>query len=198
MVKAIASSVIVAVVIGSAALGGIEQRQTMDVGLNSTIDLPLGPNAGARASQNLLLVDIQGAGNAYGTVALQGQGILIGQSARAGGVCGGLSAIQNVDGGGVLIGKQRQAISNCCAPSAEGQALGFAATQLLGKTNCAPGDVRGSQTVGAAQIQFADNPTMTMGEGAFIIGSQRGSITGGIGTVAQTMIVDTAQTQSVN
>jgi hypothetical protein len=198
MVKAIASSVVVALIIGSVAMGGIAQRQTMDAGILSEIDLPQGPNAQAATTQDLLLVDVQGAGNAYGAVALQGQGILIGQSGRARGLCGGLSLTQGVSGGEMVIGDQAQQIANCCGPSSEEQALGFVAGQALGKANCAPGEVRGGQIIGTAQAQFATNSAMTMGEGALIIGGQTASITGGIGTVTQTMIADTAQTQTVN
>lgn len=198
MVKAIASSVVVALVIGSVAMGGIAQRQTMDAGIASRIDLPQGPNAQAATTQDLLVVDVQGAGNAYNTIALQGQGILIGQSGRASGLCGGLTLAQRVDGGEMIIGDQRQQIADCCAPSTEEQALGFVAVQALGKANCAPGEVRGGQTIGTAQAQFATNSAMTMGEGALIIGGQTASITGGVGTVNQMMVADTAQTQTVN
>jgi hypothetical protein len=197
MVKAIAVSTMLVCLLGASAFGGIVQRQTMDIGLADSIILDAGPNARATTGQTGLIVNIQGASDAYGTVALQGQGVLLGQAGRASGVCGGLSLIQTIDGGGLPVGTQAQRISDCCATSRESQTLGFAAGQTLAKTSPAPGRVSGTQGIAAAQGQYASNSFMTMGEGALVLGTQSASITGGVGVVGTTMYADVSQSQLV-
>jgi len=197
MVKAIAVSIVLVCLLSAGAFAGILQRQTMDIGLGDSIILEAGPNARATTGQTGLIVNLQGADNAYGTVALQGQGVLLGQAGRASGVCGGLSLVQTIDGGGLPIGTQAQRISDCCGPSRESQTLGFAAGQTLAKTSPAPGRVSGTQGIAAAQGQYATSSFMTMGEGALVLGTQSASITGGVGLVGTTMYADVSQSQLV-
>jgi hypothetical protein len=197
MVKAIAASITIVCLIGASSLGGILQRQTMDIGLGDSIILDAGPHARATTGQTGLIVNVQGAGNDYGTVALQGQGVALGQTGRASGLCGGLSLIQTIDGGTLPIGTQSQRIGDCCAFSSENQALGFAAGQTLAKTSPGPGRVSGTQGIGAAQAQYARNGFMQMGEGALVVGTQGASITGGVGMVTTTMYADVSQGQLV-
>ncbi len=197
MVKAIAVSIMIVCLISASSFGGIAQRQTMDIGVADSIILDAGPNARAVTDQSGLIVNIQGAGNAYDTVALQGQGVAIGQTGRAAGLCGGLTVAQTIDGGTLPIGTQAQRIGDCCAESAETQAVGFAASQVLAKTSPAPGRASGTQGIGAAQAQYATNSFMQMGEGALVLGQQSASITGGTGLVANTMYADVSQAQKV-
>ena len=199
MVKAIAVSIMLVCLISTSSFGGIVQRQAMDTSVISSIILPTGPNARAATTQSGLIANIQGANNAYGTTALQGQGVIIGQRGRASGVCGGLTLTQSLNGGGTLpIGTQSQRIGDCCAEtSSENQAVGFAASQVLAKTSGAPGRVSGTQDIKAAQAQYATNSFMKMGEGALVIGKESASITGGTGIVSSTMVTDISQAQKV-
>lgn len=198
MAKAMAFSVVVVCLVVSSSFAGVRQSQSMDIGLANSAALTGGNNARTLTEQGGLIVNIQGGTNTHETTALQGQGMVIGQTGRLNETCGGATLDQTINGGGLPVGNQEQNIGDCCDRATESQQMGFVANAKLGRTVCADGTVASEQKLGAAQAQYATNSSgMQMGEGSLLIGGQSSRIVDGIGTVDATIVADIQQSQTI-
>jgi len=197
MLKVVAVSVAVVLMIGSGAfgdvIGSINQTQTTNIGLGNLVQLMQGHQA-ADAIQNLAVANDQSSNRACGAVA--GQSFLgnLAEIGHASGDC----AIVGVEQALTAIGMQAQAVGDCCDPKVQGQSLTLAAQQGLIKSE-GPGAGSGLHQIVLREDQGASNPAGAMQESSAVLGLQSSNLTGSAcatGAVESTMAVTTVQTQS--
>lgn len=208
MVKAIAGSIIVVLLVSSGALavGEIFQGFNFDASLAGSIALPGGPGAGSLA-QNLAVGNNQ-AGEGVGTTAIQGlQGMLF-QSGNAEGLCAGLLVDQvlvagsidaSVPFGGSGSAGQIQSIAGCLGQIGQGQGVGLIGSQVLQK-DLGPGSADGFNSLFLSQGQEATNAMGTASENSCLSVMQNSLLSGEAGStglVMTTISAGTAQMQSV-
>lgn len=208
MVKAIAGSIIVVLLVGSSALalGEIFQGFNFDASLAGSIALPSGPGAGSLA-QNLAVNNNQ-AGEGVGTAASQGlQGLLF-QAGNAEGLCAGLTVDQvlvagSIDAaipfGGSGSAGQIQSIAGCLGQIGQGQGVGLIGSQVLTK-DLGPGNADAFNSLLLNQGQEATNTMGTASETSCLAVMQNSLLSGEAGStgmVMTTISAGTAQMQSV-
>jgi len=198
MLKVVAVSIAVVLLVGSAsfgqsAVGAINQIQQTNIGLGNTIQLLQGHQA-ADAIQNLAVANDQEADRACGAYACQGLLANLAEIGHASGDCGIVGVIQGL----TTAGMQAQAVGDCCDPKSEAQSLTLLAEQALVKSE-GPGAGSGLHQIVLREGQTAGNPAGTMQESSAILGLQSSNLSGSAcatGAVDSTMSVGTMQSQS--
>ncbi len=205
MVRAIAGSIIIVLLVGSSALalGDIFQGFSFETNLTGSIELPAGPGSGS-LFQNVMLGNNQEA-ESVGTAASQGlQGMLM-QSGNADGLCAGLTVDQtlfaiSIDPTGQSgSAGQIQNISGSLGQIGQGQGVGVIGTQFLAK-GLGPGSADASNNVFLNQGQEASNVLGAASEMSCLAVMQNSEISGGpgsTGSVITGMQAGTAQVQTV-
>lgn len=208
MVKAIAGSIVVVLLVGSSAfaLGDIFQGFNFEADLIGSISLPAGPGTGSLA-QNLLVGNDQAA-TGVGTAASQGIFGMLNQVGFADGMCAGLTVDQvlmagSIDAavpfGGTSASGQVQSITGCLGQVGQGQGVAVIGTQSLAK-ELGPGQAGASNSVLLNQDQAADNVMGAVAEDSCLAVMQNSSLGGGpgsVGSVMTAMSAGTAQVQRV-
>jgi hypothetical protein len=197
MLKVIAASMVLVVVIGSGAFAtesvlGQIQNQASQIGLTNNIDLLHGSQQ-ASSLQNLVVNNTQNATGMCAADACQSIFGSIGQSANASGNCALVGVAQTLG----LAGTQAQQVGQGVGAKAELQGLALTAQQTVCR---ADGEGSGSalHTIVANADQKAQNPAGVLEETATIMGMQTSSTTGAPGAtslVDAKMTVTTTQTQ---
>ena len=195
MVKAIASSILIVLLVGSNAfaLGEIFQNFNVESGLTGSILLPAGEGVGS-LMQNLMLNTDQVA-ESVGTGATQGMHGMLMQNGNAGGLCAGLT----VDQGLLAISFGEQGIGGCLGLIGQNQGIGIIGTQNLLKAS-GPGAADAGNRVFLHQGQDAFNVMGAASENICLVGSQSSDVSGGpgaIGMVSTGMEAATVQSQTV-
>ncbi len=197
MLKVVAVSVAVVLMIGSSAfgdvLGAIGQMQNTNVGLANTVQLLQGHQA-ADAIQNLAVCNDQSSTRACGAMAGQTFLANLAEIGHASGDCAIVGVLQGL----TAVGMQAQAIGDCCDPKSQGQSLALAAEQSLLKSE-GPGAGSALHQIVLREDQGAQNPAGGMQESSAILGLQSSNLTGSAcatGAVQSEMAVTTVQTQS--
>jgi len=195
MLKVIAASMVLVVVIGSGAFAttlGQIQNQATQIGLVNNIDLLHGSQV-AGSLQNLVVNNSQCATGICAAVAHESLFASIGEAANACGNCALVGVAQTLS----LVGQQGQEVGEGIGPKAQIQGLGLVAQQTVAK---ADGEGHGDalHTIVANAEQEATNPAGTLKETATIMGMQTSSLSGApgaTGLVDGKMTVTTTQTQ---
>jgi hypothetical protein len=196
MSKVIATSVLVALLIGTTAfgqLGLITQMQDSDIGLTNNILLNHGHQTG-QSTQNLVLDLMQDTERPCCTIANQSLLGVIGQAGNAWGDCGVIEVSQAVLGGTL----QMQEIGESCDPKAQLQNTSLQAAQGVGKMD-GPGGGTALHNIVLSATQYGNNGAGNVSERANIIGMQNSYYEGdacATGAVNSTMTVATQQTQA--
>jgi hypothetical protein len=195
MVKAISSSILIVLLVGSSAfaLGEIFQNFTVEGGLTGQIALPAGDGAGS-LMQNLMLGTNQVA-ESVGTGAAQDMHGMLMQRGDAAGLCAGLT----VDQGLAAISFGDQGIGGCLGLIGQGQGIAVIGTQGLTKA-AGPGAADAGNRVFLHQDQDAFNVMGSSSENICLAGSQHSDVSGGpgaIGVVNTGIEAATVQTQTV-
>lgn len=211
MVKAIATSLVVVLLVGSSAfgLGEIFQGFNFDGSLISSLGLPDGPGS-ASLTQDVLIGDNQ-IGVGVGTSATQNMVGTLSQAADAAGMCAGLSVDQSLLAGSIdpslaLLGTpgvegQVQTVGGCLGQIGQSQGVGVIGGQAVSNLLGGPGAAAGDHTVDLHQDQAASNVTGQAAETSSLTGTQHSEVAGGpgsVGTVVTTMQAGTAQVQVLN
>jgi hypothetical protein len=198
MSKVIATSVLVALLIGPAAfgqslLGLISQTQNSDIGLTNNILLNHGHQTG-NSDQHLVLNLCQDTERPCPTLASQSLIGAIGQIGNAWGECGVVELTQAVLGGT----SQMQEVGECCDPKAQIQAVNLQAAQGIGKMD-GPGGGDAHHTIVLGAAQNGSNAAGRVRERADVMALQNTYYQGdacAAGAVNSTMTVCTTQTQA--
>jgi len=195
MSKVIATSVLVALLIGSAAfgqLGLITQVQTSDLGLTNDVVFNHGQQDGM-SDQHLCLDLAQDTDRACSSCASQSLLGVVTQFGEGMGDCGILDLQQAVLGGT----NQMQEIGDACGSKAQIQGVSLQAAQGIGKTaGYAKGGAHHTIVLGANQN--GHNAAGGMNERANIIAMQDSYLSGepcATGAVGSTMTITTTQSQ---
>lgn len=209
MVKAIAGSMAVVLLVGSSAfaLGDIFQGFNFDASLAGSIVLPEGPGTGSLA-QNVLVGNEQIA-TGVGTAASQSIHGMLNQTGFAAGMCAGLVVDQGLAAGSIDaaapfggtsgIAGQVQSIAGCLGQIGQGQGVGVIGSQSLAK-QLGPGGAGATNSVFLHQDQEASNVMGAAEENSCLAVSQNSAIGGGpgsVGAVITAMSAGTAQVQRV-
>jgi hypothetical protein len=195
MLKVIAASMVLVVVIGSGAFAttlGQIQNQATQIGLTNNIDLLHGSQV-AGSLQNLVVNNAQCATGICDAAAQQSMFASIGEAANACGNCALVGVAQNL----ALVGQQAQEVGEGIGPKAQLQGIGLVAQQTVAK---ADGEGHGDalHTIVANAEQGAENPAGALHESATIMGMQTSNLSGApgaTGLVDAKMTVTTTQTQ---
>jgi len=198
MLKVVAVSVAVVLMIGSGAFGqtpqgAIGQMQNTNIGLLNNVQLLQGHQA-ADAIQNLAVCNDQSSTRACGAMASQSMLANLAEIGHASGDCAIVGVLQGL----TAQGMQAQAIGDCTDPKSQGQSLILAAEQGLIKQE-GPGAGSGLHQIVLREDQAAANPAGTMQETSAVLGLQSSNLTGSAcatGAVQSEMSVSTVQTQS--
>jgi len=196
MSKVIAASVIVALVISTAAfgqLGLITQVQNSTIGLDNTVTLLHGHQT-ASSSQQLGLDLCQDTCETCPTWATQSLVGAIGEVASACGECALIEVAQGLVGGTT----QMQEIGKCTEPKAQLQTVNLMANQGVGRSN-GPGSGTALHTIVLGAAQNGGNASGQMTERSNIIGVQNSGVSGqaaSTGVVNSSMSVCTTQSQA--
>ena len=198
MFKVIASSVAIALLVGSSASGAItRQLQEFEIGLDHSMELSDGPGT-VGDMQVGVVSNNQGAGQPGGIIGIQQQQGLALQVGGARGVCGRMEVDQDISGGGPPMGSQEQSIGECCGEIDQEANHGFVGNQALEK-DCGPGTVLGVQVVGIRHRQVAGNPGGGAGQNSTMVGMQVAGATGmGSAEVEGSAMIESVQEQSLN
>ena len=198
MFKVIASSVAIALLVGSSASGAItRQLQEFEIGLEHRMELENGPGA-VGDMQVGVVSNNQAAGQAGGIVGLQQQQGFALQVGAARGVCGRMEVEQDISGGGPPMGSQEQSIGDCVGGIEQEANHGFVANQSLEKDS-GPGTVLGVQIVGIRHSQAAGNAGGGAVQNSTIVGMQVAGATGiGSASVTGSIMAEVVQEQSQN
>jgi len=214
MVKAIAGSIVVVLVVSVttfAGIGDVVSSQNPNIGLINGVAVSSGI-ATASNVQGIGLLAIQNGSSTTGTNATQGIGAVLIQGARINTVHAPMSATQTltVDGAALVDPQtlvvtdgpgQSQSVGLGTNPIYQYEGVAVVATQTLTKAQGGQGSVQGGQGVILGMGQVADNTTSDAGQGSGIIAGQIGGIDGGAaaaGTVTGTMSAVIVQKQQVN
>jgi hypothetical protein len=192
MFKAIASSVVITVVVASSAFGSLLQDQIGQIGLTNTVDLLHG-SQNASSLQNLVVSNSQSTGGTCGSSLQQSMLSSLGQVGNAVGNCALVGLCQDLG----IASTQSQEVADGCGAKAQVQNLGLGAVQTLAKSD-GEGSADAVHTIVLNGGQTANNAAGSLEESQTILGMQTSNITGqagATGVLNSVMNVSTAQTQ---
>jgi hypothetical protein len=171
----------------------IDQMQNTNIGIQNTLTLLQGHQAGD-AIQNLAVANDQHATRACGAWGGQSYLANLAEIGHASGDCAIVGVLQNL----TTVGIQAQLIGDCCDAKTEGQSLTLLAEQGLTKSE-GPGAGSGLHQIVLQAGQGGANPAGGINQAAAILGLQSSNIDGSAcatGAVSSVMNVCTVQSQA--
>ncbi len=218
MVKAIAGSIVVVLVVSVTsfgAIGDVVSSQNPNVALSNNVVVSSGI-AGAGNVQTIGVPMVQGGATGEGTFAAQGMGIGLIQGAGIVTAHSPMSATQVITVDGAALTEtdpvtnittitdgpgQAQEVGLGATPIKQYEGISVVASQTLTKEQGGQGLVVGGQGLGVGMGQVGVNTTSGAGQGSAIIGGQAGGMAGSAaasGFVAGTLSAVVVQKQQVN
>jgi hypothetical protein len=171
----------------------IDQMQNSNIGIQNTLTLLQGHQAGD-AIQNLAVANDQHATRACGAYGNQSFLANLAEIGHASGDCAIVGVLQHL----TTVGIQAQLIGDCCDAKSEGQSLNMLAEQGLTKSE-GPGAGSGLHQIVLQAGQGGANPAGGINQAAAILGLQSSNIDGSAcatGAVSSVMNVCTVQSQA--
>jgi hypothetical protein len=202
MKKVIAAAVVAVLVIGSSAIGQIEQGQTWTLGLLNNMALSGGPSL-ANTIQGVGTLNVQALGinpDLAGNPTVIGAGGVGAALFQTGTVATGGAAAGLVQGLGI-VGTQEQAIGDLAGPVQEVQTSELDGTQVLTKGIGSNAAISGLNLAGFGMAQLFENNCAEGGQLSLVLGGQFSSVEGAaqaVAVVGTEMIVSVGQVQNAN
>ncbi|UCD51069.1 MAG: hypothetical protein JSW27_00250 [Phycisphaerales bacterium] len=193
MSKAIATSMVFVLLVGSSALADLIQDQFTEIGLTNAVSLIHGDQS-ASSMQNLVVDNAQYNHGLDGDQAREYLFAAVGLSADASGNCGLVDVIQVLG----IEAMQGQTVGDGMGAKAQMQTLDMVSAQTLSKAD-GQGSADALQTIVVNESQTVNNAAGITNSSSHVMGMQSASINGAPGAsnlVDSTMTVTTAQSQA--